>query len=203
MHITSSDDLRALLDLGRVQAYVEAADQASGQAMVDVEAYLRTPLQSASYSDVFLLDVGDLASYRLKLKLTAGFVDMDSLEIGTGITQADAEADTTLTDYAVVNAVKGSVTLSQQSLSKFISVRYDAGFPAQSEPNDDTLDLSTAPQWLVEAGKLRAIALLGEHPAFKSKDGKTLDTKSYNMQFQSVAQKHIRYLPGHLLPINT
>lgn len=200
MKLVMSDDLRTKAGLSKtLTEYVRAADTAAEQALTAVSSYIRSPLIAASYSDTYLLDTPDLLSQRLKLRLKAGFIDTNTLEIGTGSTQAEAVADNSLIDYATVNAEKGTLLFADQPLYRFLSVRYDAGFPALDDP-DDTLDLTTAPQWLIDAAPLKALAILAEHPVFQNKEGKTLDSKSYEKQFITLAYPKIRYLPGHLTP---
>lgn len=201
MKAVVSADLRDRLGLGKLSTYTIASDRAAEDALSTIEADLRTKLTTDTYSDVFLLQPYETDAYRVSLKLSAGFLTAGSVEIGMGDSVAVAQADDTMLDYAQVDMTKGVVIFVQQVLGKFISVRYTAGYDAMADPNEDVIDLSTAPQWLRQAAMMKSIALLAEHPELSNKDGKVFDGKTYEAQYQRLIHGKIRYAPGTVKPI--
>lgn len=201
MRIMKSDDLRDRLGLGNLQVFITAADNATLEARTAIEADIRSPLVHATYQDIYFLQVVDLTSHSLKFKTTAGFIDRDSLQIGTGLTSAEAAADTSLTEAATVFAEKGLILLTNAMIMQFISVRYDAGFSALSAPDDDVLDLTAAPEWLQIAGQVKSIALIAEDPELQNKEGKIVDPTAYKKQYTGQIEGKIRYEPGARTPI--
>jgi len=198
--LITSHDVRFKLSLGNVDTFISAADDATEEATLHLAADLRTSLVRATYEDVWLLDNYDSTSALMKLQLRAGFVDAATVQIGTGYTMADATADTSLTALAAVGYEKGQVTITEGVLYKYVSVRYEAGFPLITDDPDELLDLTLAPAWLAEAAMAKAVSVMASHPEFSRKEGTALDGKAYARQYASLVAPRIRYLPGFRVP---
>jgi hypothetical protein len=200
MKLVSSADLRVRFGFGNIDTLVAAADNAAEEATLHLESDLRTVLLQDSYSDAFLMSDSDRRKEMLKLKLTAGFV-ADGFVIGTGLTKADAAADTSLTEQVNLDQEQGVLILVDVSLSRWVSVRYTAGFAAVASPNTDNMfDTSTCPEWLLKAAELKAISLMADAPELENKDGSIIKGKNYAQQYEAVIARKIRYVPDTRLP---
>jgi hypothetical protein len=88
------------------------------------------------------------------------------------------------------------------TLSRYISVRYTAGFAAAASPNaDNTFDLTTVPEWLQKAAEVKSIALMSDSPELDNKEGKIIDGKSFGRQYAAMIEDHVRYTPDARLPL--
>lgn len=200
MKLVSGADLRTRLGMGNIDTLVAAADNAAEEATMHLESVLRTVLLQAAYTDVFLITDSDRNLDAVKLKLTAGFV-IDGFEIGTALTKADAEDDTSLTDLVNVDQEKGVVLLTDATLSRWVSVRYTAGFEPVAGTNvENMFDLTQCPDWLMKAAELKAIAVMADAPELDNKEGKLIDGKRFEAQFKSMIERKIRYVPDSRLP---
>lgn len=202
MKLVRSEDIRLRLGLGSVDTLVAAAENACEEATLHLERDLRSSLPQATYSDLWLVQRWDRSVDRITLKLSAGFVQ-DGIQIGTGYTKADAEVDTSLTATALVMPERGLVILTDEIavLDRYISVRYTAGFPTAAAPNtQNMLDVTTAPEWLLKAAELKAVALMADSPEFDNKEGRVIDGKAYNRQYSVLVEGKVRYAPDARLP---
>lgn len=170
--------------LGNAGAALDVSSQLIAEA-------LGTRLDAVTYTDYFSYAV---SAYRKKFspaifRLTAGFIDLDSLVVRRSVTSAplfDAETGTIMTlgtDY-LIDGDKGLLTLIKDvnEGTSTLSATYDAGFGTNSEKV-----IQGAPEWLTRAGQLAAVRIIQMNPASigKGKAGIAIDIQ--NAMFDAIS----------------
>lgn len=167
MRLAKASDVVALLGISEntgATATAEAALSATGEAVANK---LGTTLKAATYADHFSYTI---ARYRRKfepvvLRLTAGFVDVDSFIARRSTDNLPIAAvtdgeDIPTTEY-ILDAAGGTVTLLADMPVgvQTLLFSYDAGFSESAGVLKDT------PEWLAQAGLLAAAKILQANPA--------------------------------------
>lgn len=200
MRISSGEDIRVTASLPLLDSLAVASDQATEEAVIHLMADLRTPLLEDTYSDLWMTREFERASNELRFKTKAGFIQ-DGFVAGTGLTREAAEADTSLTDALIVDQEKGTVFITDVTISKFVSIRYTAGYPLIVGDDDERLDLTGAPAFLKAMADAKALELLAQTPDLNNEKGDILDGKAFARRYAVMLEGHVRYLPSHRSPL--
>lgn len=199
MRLALQADVRAQLGLADLPDYINAVNAAIDFASLAVEDDLRTQLDRASCTDIFLPNHGETLS---KFSLRRGFVDPATVTVTyqhrpsddyrVNIT-AGCQFDYELGTFWVANYVDGFRGI----MSARLTATYQAGFlPDPYDP--EQYDPATLPPWLIKTCQLRARLNLVGSPAMEVA-GVTSDAKSLMGQYNSLIGRKVRYLPDCIL----
>ena len=208
MLLASVNDIRERLGFDDMTDIMFAAQMALDAATPQIEAALNTLFDQDSYVETFFVDrppYRDKQAIRTKFRLNNGFVSsLTSVKVSYQLASFSAQPpDTSILDVTskvMIDTDRGIVDdINTNYCRQYVQISYTAGFVPDTQ-NADSYLLTTIPDWLQQAAKLRAMIGMADDASL-SEAGIKLDTKTLWAQFNALISRKLRYAPTAKMPL--